>query len=112
MKVIQFPPAKDPLAFDGMGMKIDIEQQRESWSTTFIIVQTAARFCNFNHVKAEETVRNSLAKDGGWFIDKADSNWADTIDYLEAVIAIMKAALARLEISKDRVLVRTKRKGK
>jgi hypothetical protein len=33
MEVIQFPPAKGLLDFDGMGIEINIEKQRESWAT-------------------------------------------------------------------------------
>jgi hypothetical protein len=112
MEVIQFPPAKGLLDFDGMSIKFDVEKQRESWASTFMGVQTALQFCSFGHVKAEETARNSLDEDGGWLIDKLGSHWAESVEYLEAVVAIMKAALARLEISEDRVLGRTNRRSK
>jgi hypothetical protein len=42
-------------------------------------------------------------------LDETGSQWADTIDYLEATIAIMKAALVRLEVSEDRALGRKRR---
>jgi hypothetical protein len=109
MTVIPFPSAKDPLAFDGMGIEINVEKQRESWAMTFTDVQTALRFCNFDHVKAEEMARNSIDEDGGWFIDESGSRWAESIDYLEEVVSMMKAALARLEVSEDRALGRKRR---
>jgi hypothetical protein len=113
MTVIPFPSPKDILAFDGMGIKIDVEVQRESWATTFMSVQTALRFCNFDHVKAEEMARNSIDEDGGWFVDESGSRWAESIDYLEEVVLMMKAAVARLEISEDRAIRSgAKRKGK
>jgi hypothetical protein len=111
MEVIQFPPAKGLLAFDGMGIKIDVEKQRESWAAAFVDVQTALRFCNFDHVKAEEIARNSLGEDG-WFIDESRSRWAENVEYLESIVAITKAALTRLKISEDRALARPKRSGK
>jgi hypothetical protein len=53
MEVIQFPPAKRLLDFDGMGIKIDVDEQRENWGTTFTSVQTALRFCNLDYVEAD-----------------------------------------------------------
>jgi hypothetical protein len=50
MTVIQFPPAKGPLDFDGMGIKIDVEQQRDDFNALFTSVQTALRFCNLGYV--------------------------------------------------------------
>jgi hypothetical protein len=43
MEVIQFPSA-DPLAFDGMGIKIDVdvEKQRKNWAAIFAIMKSAA----------------------------------------------------------------------
>jgi hypothetical protein len=102
MEVIQFPPAKGLLDFDGMGIKIDVEEQRKSWNLTFRSVQIAPGFCNLDHVKAEEMARNSLDEDGGWFIDETGSRWAESIDYLEEAVSMMKAAVARLEVSRDR----------
>jgi hypothetical protein len=67
MSVIQFPPAKGLLDFDGMGIEINVEKQRKDWAATFFCVQTAVRFCNFGHVKAEEIARDSLDEDGGSF---------------------------------------------
>jgi hypothetical protein len=100
MEVIQFPPAKGLLDFDGMGIEINVEKQRESWAMTFTDVQTALRFCNFDHVKAEEMARNSLDEDGGWFIDETGSRWTESVEYLEAIVATMKAALPGLRSPK------------
>jgi hypothetical protein len=108
MTVIPFPQAK-PLAFDGMGIKIDVEQQRDDFSALFTDVQTALRFCNFDHVKAEEMARNSLDEDGGWFIGESGSRWTESVEYLESIVATMKAALVRLEVSEDRALGRKRR---
>src|SRR3984893_5936210 len=104
MKVIPFQPAKGLLDFDGMGIKIDVDEQRKVFHELFTSVQTALRFCNFDHVKAEEMVRNSLDEDGGWFIDETGSRWAESVEYLEEVVSMMKAAVARLEISEDRAI--------
>jgi hypothetical protein len=113
MTVILFPSPKDTLDFDGMGIKIDVGAQRELFEALFMSVQTALRFCNFDHVKAEEMARNSLDEDGGWFIAESGSRWAESIDYFEEVSSIMKAAIARLEISEDRAIRSgAKRKGK
>ena len=81
MEVIQFPSAKDPLAFDGMGIEINVEEQRESWAATFMSVQTALRFCNFDHVKAEEMARDLIDEDGGWFIDESGSRWTESVEF-------------------------------
>jgi hypothetical protein len=46
------------------------------------------------------------------FIDAdilAGSDWAESVEYLEATVAIMKAALARLEASEDRALGRKRK---
>jgi hypothetical protein len=113
MSVIPFRSVKDPLAFDGMGIEINVEEQRESWATTFMSVQTALRFCNFDHVKAEEMARDSIGEDGGWFIDESGSRWAESVEYLESIVATMKAALVRLEVSEDRAIrSAAKRSGK
>jgi len=63
MTVIPFAPAKGLLDFDGMGIKIDVEKQREEWRTTFTDVQTAVRFCNLDHVEAGKTVRKFIDSD-------------------------------------------------
>src|SRR2546425_357484 len=110
MEVIQFPPAKGLLDFDGMGIKIDVEEQREIFDALFTSVQTAVRFCNFDYLKAEEMARNSLDEDGGWFIDETGSRWTESVEYLESVVATMKAPLVRLEVSEDRALGRTRRR--
>jgi hypothetical protein len=100
-KVIQFQRPKDPLDFAGMGIKIDVEDQRESWETTFTSVQTALRFCNLDHAEAEAAARY-FSEDG--IIDEIGSDWAESIDYLEAIVETMKAACIRLEISEKRVI--------
>jgi hypothetical protein len=109
MEVIQFPPAKGLLDFDGMGIKIDVEKQRKDWAATLFCVQTALSFCNMDHAEAEKIARDSLDEDGGSFIDETGSNWAESVEYLEAIVAIMKAALARLEISEDRAMGRKRK---
>jgi len=109
MEVIQFTPAKGLLDFDGMGIEIDVEKQRESWASTFTCVQTALRFCNFDYVEAEDMARNSIDEDGGGLIDETVSHWTESVEYLEAVVAMMKAALARFEISEDRALGRKRK---
>jgi hypothetical protein len=109
MEVIQFPTIKGPLDFDGMGIEIDVEEQRKNWNATFTSAQTALRFCNLDHVKAVETVRKCLDAD---VLDEMIADWRDAIGFLGAAIAIMKAADYRAEISKDRALARTKRSGK
>src|ERR1700730_15210815 len=106
MTVIQFPPAKGLLDFDGMGIKIDVEQQRKSWDTTFTVVQTALHFCNLDHAKAEEMARECIDAD---ILDEMGSNWANSVVYLEAIVETMKAALVRLEVSEDRALERKRR---
>jgi hypothetical protein len=106
MEVIQFPLAKGLLDFDGMGIKIEVEEQRKSWGATFTCVQTALLFCNLDHAKAEKAARAFINAD---ILDETGSQWADTIDYLEATVAIMKAALVRLEVSEDRALRRKRR---
>jgi hypothetical protein len=109
MEVIQFPPAKGLLDFDGIGIKTDVGKQRKNWAAVFIDLQFALRFCNMDHAEAEEIARDSLDEDGGWLIDKLGSDWTESVEYLEAVVAIMKAALARLQISEDRALGRKRR---
>lgn len=103
MTVIAFQAPKDLLAFDGMGIKIDVAKQRETFDTLFTDVQIALRFCNLDYVKAEEAARKLI--DAG-FLEETGSRLADSVDYLEATVEIMKAALARLEASEDRALGR------
>jgi hypothetical protein len=74
------------------------------WGSTFTVVQTALRFCNLDHAEAENMARG-LIEDG--IIDETGSNWAEGIDYLEAVVEKMKAACLRLEISEERVIAAT-----
>jgi hypothetical protein len=106
MEVVQFPPAKGLLDFDGMGIKIDVDEQRKNWGAAFTDVPTAARFCNLDHVEAGKTTRKMIDSD---ILDETGSRWTESVEYLEAIVAIMKAALARLEISEDRVLGRKRR---
>jgi hypothetical protein len=112
MKNIQFRPAKGLLDFDGIDIKLDIKQQRENWAALFASMQFAVRFCSFNYVEAEKTVREFLDGGEGDMLDRMVSDWADHIGRLEALTAIMKSAAARVEISKDRALARTKRRSK
>ncbi|MGB6176434.1 MAG: hypothetical protein WBF43_08885 [Methylocella sp.] len=83
MKVIQFPPAKGPPGFDGMGRKIDGEEQRANWGAAFTSVQTAPRFCNFNTGEAEGALRKLLDEDDGWLIDTMRSDWTEGVECLE-----------------------------
>ena len=106
MEVIQFPP-KGLLDFDGMGIKIDVDEQRENWGTTFTCVQTALRFCNLDHVEAGKTVRKMINSD---ILDETGSRWTESVEYLESIVATMKAALVRLEVSEDRALGRKRRR--
>ena len=108
MEVIQFPPPKGPLNFDGMGIKIDVEKERESWAATFTSVQTAVRFCNLDYAEAGKTVRNFIDAD---ILDETGSCWLESVEFLEAVVEIMKAALVRLEVSEDRALGRRRRRS-
>jgi hypothetical protein len=107
MEVIQFQPAKGLLDFDGMGIKIDVEEQRENWGTTFTSVQIALRFCNLNYVEAGKMVREFIDAD---ILDETGVRWTESVEYLESIVATMKAALARLEASEDRALGRKRRR--
>jgi hypothetical protein len=106
MEVIQFQPAKGLLDFDGMGIKIDVDEQRENWATTFTSVQTVLRFCNLDYVEAEKMVRKFIDLD---ILDETGSRWTESVEYLESIVATMKAALIRLEVSEDRALGRKRR---
>jgi hypothetical protein len=99
MEVVQFPSAKGLLDFDGMGIKLDVEKQRESWDFTFTSVQTAALFCNLDYVEALKMMRKIIEAD---ILDETGSSWAESIEYLKVTVTIMKAALARLEASEGR----------
>jgi hypothetical protein len=107
MTVIQFQPAKGLLDFDGMGIKIDVDEQRKNWGAAFTDVQTAARFCNLDYVEAGKTVQKFIDAD---ILDETGSRWTESVEYLESIVAIMKAALARLEASEDRALGRKRRR--
>jgi hypothetical protein len=107
MEVIQFPPARGLLDFDGMGIKIDVEKERENWGATFTSVQTALRFCNLDYVEAGKMVRKFIDLD---ILDETGSRWTESVEYLESIVATMKAALVRLEVSEDRALGRKRRK--
>ena len=106
MEVIQFPPAKGLLYFDGLGSKIDVEEQRESFAAIFTSVQVALHFCNKDHVKAEKAARALIDAD---VLDVMRSDLVESVEYLESVVAIMRAALARLEISEERALRATRK---
>jgi len=106
MEVIQFPSSKDILDFDGMGIKIDVEQQRKSWDTTFTVVQTALRFCNLDYAEAGKAVREFIDAD---ILDETGSRWLESVEYLEVIVETMKAALVLLEVSEDRALGRKRR---
>jgi hypothetical protein len=107
MTVIQFPPAKGLLDFDGMGIKIDVEQQRDDLDALFTSVRTALRFCNLDYAEAGTMVRKFIDAD---ILDETGSRWTESVEYLESIVATMKAALARLEVSEDRALGRKKRR--
>jgi hypothetical protein len=82
MEVIQFQPAKGLLDFDGMGIKIDVDEQRENWATTFTSVQTVLRFCNLDYVEAEKIVRKFIDLD---ILDETGSRWTESVEYLESI---------------------------
>jgi hypothetical protein len=107
MEVIQFPPSKGLLDFDGMGIKIDVDEQRENWNTTFISVQFALRFCNLDYVEAGTMARKFIDAD---ILDETGSRWTESVEFLESIVATMKAALVRLEVSEDRALGRKRRR--
>ncbi|MDQ6868826.1 MAG: hypothetical protein M3178_10635 [Pseudomonadota bacterium] len=106
MEVIQFPPAKGLLDFDGMGIEIDVKQQNDDFNALFTSVQLALRFCNLDYVEAGKMVRKFIDAD---LLDETGSRWAESVEYLEAIVATMKAALVRLEVSEDRALGRKRR---
>ena len=106
MKVIPFPPAKGLLDFDGMGIKIDVGEQRKIFDELFTCVQTALRFCNLDYVEAGKIVRKFIDSN---ILDETGSRWTESVEYLESTVAMMKAALARLEVSEDRALGRKRR---
>jgi hypothetical protein len=97
-------PAKDALGFDGMNIEINVEKQRKNWGATFTSVQTAMRFCNFDHIEATAAVRdwNETDEPDESLVGELGSDWADRIEYLKSAIAIMEAACARLELSRRR----------
>jgi hypothetical protein len=92
--------------FGGMGIEINVEKQRESWAAAFTDVQTALRFCNLDYVEAGKMVRKFIDLD---ILEETGSRWTENVEYLEKIIGITKAALARLEVSEDRALGRKKR---
>jgi hypothetical protein len=106
MTVIPFPPAKGLLDFDGMGIKIDVEQQNDDFNALFASVQIALRFCNLDYVEAGKMVRKFIDAD---ILDETGSRWTESVEYLESIVATMNAALIRLEVSEDRALGRKRR---
>ncbi len=107
MEVIQFPSPKDTLAFDGMGIKTDVKQQRESWNLTFRSVQIALGFCNLDHVEAEKAVRGLLGK--GDLANRVGADLEESVRYLKGAVQVIEEGIARFEVSKDRALGRTRR---
>ena len=107
MEVIQFPSPKDTLDFGGMGIEIDVKQQRESWNLTFRSVQIALGFCNLDHVKAEKPVRGWLGQ--GDLADRVGAELEESIRYLKGAVQVVEIGIARFEVSKDRALGRTRR---
>jgi hypothetical protein len=86
MTVIPFPSPKDTLDFDGMDVKIDVEEQRESWDLTFRSVQIALGFCNLDHVKAEKAVRGLLGH--GDLADRVGADLEESIRYLKGAVQV------------------------
>jgi hypothetical protein len=105
MTVIQFPAAKGLLDFDGMGIEINVEQQRESWNLTFRSVQIALGFCNLDHVEAEKAVRGLLGQ--GELADRVGADLEESVRYLKGAVQVVEIGLARFEVSKDRALRRS-----
>jgi hypothetical protein len=103
--IIQFPPAKGLLDFDGMGIEINVEQQRESWNLTFRSVQIALGFCNLDHVEAEKAVRGLLGQ--GELADRVGADLEESVRYLKGAVQVVEIGLARFEVSKDRALRRS-----
>ncbi|MGH6840155.1 MAG: hypothetical protein ACREDT_15470, partial [Methylocella sp.] len=101
-EIIQFPQAKDP-EFDGLGIAIDVEKWRKTWADTFASAQFAMRFCNFDHVEAERAVRRALDAGDDDLFNEMASDWEIDVEYLEAIIMMIKDARARLEVSQNRV---------
>jgi hypothetical protein len=58
-------------------------------------------------VDAGKLVRKVI--DAG-ILDEKGSRWAESVEYLESIVATMKSALARLEVSEDRALGRKRRR--
>ena len=69
-------------------------------------MQTALRFCNLDHVEAEKMARAFIDAD---ILDETGVRWTESVEYLESIVATMKAALVRLEVSEDRALGRKRR---
>jgi hypothetical protein len=90
-----------------MGIKIDVEKERKNWGATFTDVQIALRFCNLDYVEAGKMVRKFIDAD---ILDETGSRWTESVEYLESIVTMMKAALVRLEVSEDRALGRKRRR--
>jgi hypothetical protein len=107
MEVIQFPPPKGLLDFEGMGIEIDVKQQRKLFDALFMSVQTALRFCNLDHVKAEEMARGWLGQ--GDLADRVGAELEESVRYLKGAVQVVEIGIARVEVSNDRALGRTRR---
>jgi hypothetical protein len=100
MEVIQFD-------FDGMGIEINVEKQRESWNLAFRSMQIALGFCNLDHVEAEKAVRDLLGQ--GDLADRVGADLEESVRYLKGAVQLVETGLARFVVSKDRALGRTRR---
>lgn len=104
MGVIQFPPAKNPpVAFEGMDIKIDRNEEEELWAAALTSVPRVLRFWNLDHVESEKKVRGILDRKPG-LIDEIVADWAGNNDYFEMIIATMNTAIATLEVSRDHAI--------
>lgn len=110
MTILQFPRDKWPPGFGAVGINIDIEQLRSDWASIFLSMEIALRLCDFDHLEAEKLLRAIDASNG--FLDKTAADLANSIYCLEALIAMMNAATARLEILKARAARQTKMESK
>jgi hypothetical protein len=100
--IIPFPHNTEPLDFEAISLNIDPAEQEQKWSVAYDSVQIAIRFCQSDHLQAEESVRQMLERNPEIFEEMVKYHEME-LSFLEGVLAAMQEGGSRMQIAYDRV---------
>jgi hypothetical protein len=100
--IIPFPLNPDPLDFKAIDLNIDPAKQEQKWSVAYDSAQIAIRFCQLDHLQAEDAVRQMLERNPEIFEEMIEYHEME-LSFLEGVLAAMQEGGYRMRIAFDRV---------